>query len=279
MLDIANKHQLNIRSINNGYSISGVDIGSDSLQVLTKPRPLLLTGAGTSSYDTGELWYTIDQQLQMQLTQAKMHDFSRLKLANYSHLIMAAGSYKSFDEKQIESIRDWVRDGGVLIAMKSATQWVADNKLLDINFNQEKKIKKGQKIQARAYSNIAKDDAKQKIGGSIFSTTMDITHPLAFGYKRESLPVFKNHSLIMEPSSNPYATVVRYKNDPLLSGFVSNENLEKISNSAMMIAERKGKGSIILILDNPVFRGFWFGSSRLFINSLFFGRSFRNPAN
>jgi len=83
----------------------------------------------------------------------------------------------------------------------------------------------------------------------------------------------------MNASANPYATIVRYRNEPLLSGFVSNENLEKIANSAMMIAERKGKGSIILIVDNPVFRGFWYGSSRLFINSLFFGRSFRNPAN
>jgi len=279
MLEIAKKYQLIISSINSGYSVSGVDIGSDSLQVLNRPKPLLLTGAGTSSYDTGELWYTIDQQLHMQLTQVKMHDFWRIKLSNYSHLIMANSSYTSLKEKQVESIREWVREGGVLIAMKSAAKWVADNKLLEINFNQEEESKKGSEIKARAYANINKDDAQQVIGGSIFSTTVDITHPLAFGYKRSSLPVFKNHTLIMEPSSNPYATVVRYNNEPLLSGFVSNKNLEKISNSAMMIAERKGKGSIILILDNPVFRGFWYGSSRLFINSLFFGRSFRNPAN
>ncbi|MCP4412346.1 MAG: zinc carboxypeptidase, partial [Gammaproteobacteria bacterium] len=275
----AKKYQLIIHSINNGYSISGVDLGSDSLQVLTQPKPLLLTGPGTSSYDTGELWYTIDQQLHMQLTQAKIHDFPQLKLANYSHLIMANGSYKALDEKQVESIKDWVIDGGVLIAMKSASKWVTDNKLLEVNFNQDEKSNKGPAKKRRAYAEMVKDDAQQVIGGSIFSTTIDLTHPLTFGYQRESLPVFKNHSLIMEPSSNPYATIVRYNNEPLLSGFVSNENLEKIANSAMMIAERKGKGSIILILDNPVFRGYWYGSSRLFINSLFFGTSFRNPAN
>ncbi len=279
MLDIAKKYQLIIRSINNGYSISGIDLGSDSLQVLTQPNPLLLTGADTSSYDTGELWYTIDQQLHMQLTQAKMHDFSRLKLTDYSHLIMADGSYKALKEEHLKSISSWINDGGVLIAMKSASKWVTDNKLLDVNFHQDDKSNKGPAKKRRAYADIDKDDAQQVIGGSIFSTTIDLTHPLTFGYQRESLPVFKNHSLMMEPSSNPYATVVRYNNEPLLSGFVSNENLEKIANSAMMIAERKGKGSIILILDNPVFRGYWYGSSRLFINSLFFGTSFRNPAN
>jgi len=278
MVDLANKHHLKIFAIDSGYSASGVDIGSDSLQVLTKPKPLLLTGTGTSAYDTGELWYTIDQHLQMKLTQAELSDFSKLRLGNYSHLILAQGDYKILNEKQVDVIRNWIKAGGVLIAMRSAAKWVADNKLLEVSFNQDKEDKKPEKKQ-RAYANLEKDDAQKIIGGSIFSTTVDITHPLAFGYQRATLPVFRNHTFIMNPSDNPYATVVRYENEPLLSGFVSNENLEKITNSAMMIAERKGKGSIVLILDNPVFRGFWYGSSRLFINSLFFGRSFQNPAN
>ncbi len=272
------KFHLPISAIDSGYSLTGIDLGSRSMKVLKAPKPLLLTGPGISSYDTGELWYLIDHHLQMSLTQAKLADFSRLKLRSYTHLILAEGSYSSLSESQVESIGSWIKDGGVLVAMKSATKWAVDHKLIDVSFNQQEHDNLPSK-DAKAYMNIDNDDAQDIIGGSIFSTKVDTSHPLAYGYQRDFLPVFRNHTLIMNASANPYATVVRYRNEPLLSGFVSNDNLEKIANSAMMVAERKGKGSVILILDNPVFRGFWYGSSRLFINSLFFGHSFRNPAS
>jgi hypothetical protein len=254
-------------------------MGSPSMSVLKKPKPLLLTGYGTSAYDTGELWFLIDQHLQMKLTQAKLSNFTSLNLDNYSHLILARGEYAELSDKDIEKIKKWITSGGVLIAMKSATKWAATNKLIDISFlDEEEDDDKRPANKSRAYSLMDKDDAKKVIGGSIFATKIDISHPLAFGYQRDFLPVFRNHTLIMNPSSNPYATIVKYTSDPLLSGFVSNENLGKIANSSMMVAERKGLGSVILIVDNPVFRGFWYGTSRLFINSLFFGQSFRNPS-
>jgi hypothetical protein len=275
MEKISDKYSLNIASINSGYAISGIDLGSGNMRVLAQPKPLLLTGPGTSAYETGEVWHLLDQHLRMQLTQAKLTDFSKLKLGSYTHLILAHGRYDSLGEDEIESIKNWINDGGVLIAIKSAAKWIADSKLIEINFLS--KDDEETEMKSRAYSKIDDDRALKMIGGSIFSTKIDLSHPLAFGYKRDFLPVLKNHTYFMQPSKNPYATLVRYNKEPLLSGYVSNENLEKISDSAMMVAERKGKGSVILILDNPLFRGFWYGSSRLFINSLFFGRSFRNP--
>ncbi|MFT5519955.1 MAG: hypothetical protein ACI9IA_000542 [Enterobacterales bacterium] len=279
MLKVAQQFNIQISAIDSGYSLSGIDMGSENMKVLRAPKPLLLTGFGTSSYDTGELWYLLDRHLQMELTQAKLRDFSSLSLNSYTHLILAQGNYNSLESKDIASIKEWINQGGTLIAMKSAAQWAAKNALIDVNFMKEDDDDDQPITKSKAYSTLAKDDAQDVIGGSIFSTRIDISHPLAFGYQRSFLPVFRNHTMIMNPSSNLYATIVRYNKEPLLSGFVSNDNLEKIADSAMMVAERKGQGSVILILDNPVFRGFWYGTSRLFINSLFFGRSFRNPAN
>jgi len=278
MTDTAAKFQIDISAINSGYSVTGIDLGSGSMRVLKKPKPLLLTGSGTSSYDTGELWFVMDQRLNMEVTQARLTDFSRLKLSSYTHLILANGRYKSLKDDDIDAIKRWIDEGGVLVAMKSAAKWAANNKLIDISFQSQQEDESSPVKKSKSYSSMDKDDAQKVIGGSIFSTNIDISHPLAFGYRRNFLPVFRNHTLLMQPSKNPYATVVRYKKEPLISGFVSNDNLELIAKSAMMVAERKGKGSVILILDNPVFRGFWHGTSRLFINSLFFGQAFRNPA-
>jgi len=279
MLELAKEHHLTISAIDSGYSLAGIDLGSPNMKNLRAPKPLLLTGLGTSSYDTGEIWHLLDQHLQMELTQTKLADFSNLSLKSYTHLILAQGKYSSLNSKDITQIKEWINEGGVLIAMKSATQWAAKNDLIDIDFMKQDEDSEQVISKSKAYSNLDKDKAQNIIGGSIFSTHLDITHPLAFGYQRHFLPVFRNHTMIMNPSSNPYATIARYNKEPLLSGFVSNDNLERIADSAMMVAERKGQGSVILILDNPVFRGFWYGTSRLFINSLFFGRSFKNPAN
>jgi hypothetical protein len=101
---------------------------------------------------------------------------------------------------------------------------------------------------------------------------------LAFGINSDTLSVFKNHRYVIEPSMNPYHTVMRYQAEPLVSGYISEGNLEAVAETVALSAERLGQGSVIAISDNPVFRGYWLGSSRLLVNSLFFGTAFNRPS-
>ena len=45
----------------------------------------------------------------------------------------------------------------------------------------------------------------------------------------------------------------------------------------MAIAERHGSGSVIAFADNPNFRAYFFGTNKLFMNSLFFSLAFDRP--
>ena len=81
----------------------------------------------------------------------------------------------------------------------------------------------------------------------------------------------------MARPENPYAVVIEYEEDPLLSGYASKDNLEKLAGTPSLIAERHGDGSVILFADNPNFRGYWYGSNKLFLNSLFFSTAFEAP--
>ena len=58
---------------------------------------------------------------------------------------------------------------------------------------------------------------------------------------------------------------------PLLSGYVHAEVLEKLKGTASVIAEKRGKGSVILLVDNPNFRTYTHGTTKLFLNAIFFG--------
>lgn len=76
----------------------------------------------------------------------------------------------------------------------------------------------------------------------------------------------------MEKSRNPFATPFLYGSQPLQSGWVSKENLDAIKNSAAVVVNAVGAGRVINIADNPNFRAFWLGGTKLFMNAIFFGR-------
>ena len=88
--------------------------------------------------------------------------------------------------------------------------------------------------------------ASNAIGGSMYMTDVDITHPLAFGYTSRELPVYRNHSIFMAPSSNPYSTVVKYTENPLLSGYIHPDNLKAIGGTASLITSGMGRGNVIM---------------------------------
>ena len=110
------------------------------------------------------------------------------------------------------------------------------------------------------------------VGGTILKTDLDSTHPLAFGIGG-SVPTFRTRSAFFDAS--PAGTVVgRYGPAPLLGGYISEPRLESASGSAAIVTNGLGRGGVIAILDEPVFRGFWLGSARLLANAVFFWNSF-----
>jgi hypothetical protein len=54
-----------------------------------------------------------------------------------------------------------------------------------------------------------------------------------------------------------------------VSGFVFPESLTHVAGTPYVVRERRGQGSIVLFLDDPNFRLFWDGLTRLFFNAVF----------
>ena len=84
----------------------------------------------------------------------------------------------------------------------------------------------------KKYADLSAERGAQVTGGSIFQARVDLTHPLAYGMESELIPLFRNHNLVMEKSKNPYGNPMVYTSTPLLSGYVSEENLGRFKNSA-----------------------------------------------
>ena len=106
------------------------------------------------------------------------------------------------------------------------------------------------------------------ITGSIFKSTIDTTHPLAFGYDTfyYSLKLSgTSYKLFNEGINVGYFP----ENATNVSGFAGNEALKNVSNSLLFGIENKGKGQLIYMVDNPLFRSFWENGKLFFANAVF----------
>ncbi|MFT4972709.1 MAG: hypothetical protein ACI9JY_001914 [Saprospiraceae bacterium] len=108
----------------------------------------------------------------------------------------------------------------------------------------------------------------QSIPGAIYKIKMDNSHPLGFG--------FKDYYFSLKTSGRSYdllkdAWNVGYVGDkPLISGFVGSQKQQDLKNSIVFAEQEKGSGSVIYMIDNPLYRGFWEEGKFLFSNAVFF---------
>jgi hypothetical protein len=259
-----------------GYSVAGIDLGSNSFMPIEAPRALMVVGDGVSSNEAGQIWHMLDTKYQIPVAKVDRRDFGRVDFSRYDVLILPSGSYGWIEGERLEDLRRWLRGGGTLIALRTATQWAVANGLAPNSRLASRPAQAddpaGDTPARRDYADADAIRGAQAIGGSIWMADLDTTHPLGFGYHSRALPVWRDHGMFFEPSGNPYSTVARLTDDPHLSGYISPANRDRLRNSPSLIADGLGRGTVVLMIDNPNFRGYWMGTNRLFLNALFFGR-------
>ena len=266
---------LNVHSLPSTLTATGPDPGSKHFPVVRPIQPLIIGGKGTSSYGVGEQWFLLDQRLKMSAPIVELQHLERVNLHDYTHLLMADGDYSVLRNGIESRIIRWVNEGGVLLTINRAAAWAENLCFTSDPVNCESDRADGnsqEDIAPRAYSDFENDKSQQVIGGAIVSSIADLSHPLTFGYQRPELPLFRRGTTELEPSQNPYSTPVRYTSNPLMAGFIGNDRLEAIKGQPAVIAEKTGKGLVVRFANNPLFRGFWRGTEKLFVNALYFAQ-------
>ncbi len=269
------KAGVQIQSTETGFTPQGIDLGSGNFRAIDTPKALMLVGEGTSGYEAGEVWHLLDTRVDMPITKVDRNDLSGVHWGDYDVVVLVSGEYE-FLEEELDDVRRWVENGGTLVALRTAAQWAVENDLaprvpVEEADEGDEQVDAEDEEERRDYAEASVLQPRQEIDGTIVEVDLDTTHPLGFGYHRRSLPVWRNHNIFIPPSENPYSTVAQYTDDPRLSGFLTEENVDKLQGTASVLADELGEGSVVLFLDNPNFRGFWYGTNKLFLNALFFG--------
>lgn len=255
-----------------GLTPSGIDLGSNSFAKLQKPEVMMLVGGNASSSDAGELWHLFDQKYQIPVCLTESNMLTTAQLEKYNMLILPGGSYPELTGETANKVKDWVKNGGILIAYRGASAWTVKNELSKIKF---KKTIQPDTTRFLNYADRISETNENSISGAIFNAAMDLTHPLCFGYTDKNLPIFKADELVAESLNVKFAEPVNFTGNPYTSGFVSDKNLERFKNAPVVTVESFDRGKVITYHENMAFRGIWMATNKLFINAVFFGSTIR----
>ncbi|MFN3757782.1 MAG: M14 metallopeptidase family protein [Algoriphagus aquaeductus] len=266
--EIALGSHVDIHALTTGYT-GGANLGSTFMAPLKTPNVALLVDGGVDSGEAGEIWHLLDQRMKMPVTLLPLDAVSGANLSRYNVILMADGNYGRLGQAGATAIKNWVSQGNTLVAKGGALRWLAQNEIGNFTFRTVDNAEKGLQ---KNYADFENATGSKQTFGAIFKANLDTTHPIGYGYSEKEIYTFRNDNFFLEPSANPYANPLVYTANPLASGYLHPSNLPGVKESAVIRVAGQGRGRIIGFADNPNFRAFWFGTNKLFMNSIFFGQ-------
>jgi hypothetical protein len=260
---------VDVYALNEGL-MKDYDLGSPSFTPISLPEVAVITGSGMGVPESGEVWMLLGQRFQMPPVLIDYNNLAGVDLKKYNVIVMADGSpTRALSQTVVDKIKNWVGEGGILIAAGSAYTWTNKVELTDIKTIAPAKV---DSAGYKSYASRVNVNAGNVVNGVILNCRLDNTHPIAWGYKQDRIAVFRTGSLAFVPSKNPYASPLSYLKNPYLSGCISPKNLQRIAESPAVITKTHGKGQVIVFADDLNFRMYWYGTTKLFMNAILFGQ-------
>ncbi len=277
----ARSHGVDILSTSTGWTEAGINLGSNHIRPLRRPEIGILTEEPVSPGDYGELWHLLDERLDIPFTPIAGRTLPRADLARFNVLVIPDGSdfTRVLDSVQADRVKRWVREGGVLIAIEGAARhFLRENS----GFPELGRKTRAPK-ESRGQDSIATADPGRKsfqdredlrrrnrVPGTILKVDVDTTHPSGYALSPE-LCVFKGDGAAMGVSEEAHVIAAYSRDTIAVSGYLPPGRGTQTARSPYLAERELGKGRVVLFAENPTFRGFWRGTERLLLNTLFFG--------
>jgi hypothetical protein len=272
------KYDRNLTEVASGLVSKGADLGSAKIHYLKAPKIALLTGEGVSAEGFGSIWHFFEQQIQYQVTILDTSYFPKVDLHDYDVLLLPSGNYQDIlDKENLTNLKKWVEKGGKLIVLNSAISVFAKSDDFEIAVYESEEEKKAalkskdslrKENQLKTYNDEERNAIPNMIIGSIFKASLDNTNPLGFGYSNHYYTL-KNNGERYAYLKNGYNVSVIMDKTSRISGFAGSNALNDIGSSLVYGVEKKGKGTVVYLVDDPLFRSFWENGKLLFSNAIF----------
>ncbi len=270
----ADKAGQSLTPVQSGFVTKGSDFGSEFVMTVKPLRVGVVVGDGTSATAAGEVWHYFDQDINYPATLIDANALGNVNWSQLDVLVLPTGyGYgRILTEKNLTAVKDWVRAGGKLIAMERAADFLAGKPDFDLK---EKEVKDEKKPDPKRnptdslkrYEDRERTAVSDETPGSLYRVTLDTSHPLAYGLTNGYYTLVQdahNFDLLKTGWNVGYL-----KADNYVAGFVGRNVKEKLKNTLSMGVQSLGRGTVVYLADDPLFRGFWYSGKVLFGNAVF----------
>ncbi len=271
--------KLRADSVSSSFELKGLSLGSRDMVSVRTPRIGLLSGEGIDGPSFGYLWHLLDREVGTQVDRIEVAQLRQVPLADYDVLVLPRGNLDAgIGEAQRQALDAWVKDGGILVAVGDAVEWLQDHEISAIKRWKAKKPDADEPKEEDpevSESPVERQLAQRPLftPGAVLATRMQSQHPLALGLP-SAPPVLVEGSLVLRPTGDPRKdALVANDTAPVVAGFAWPEAEERLAGSLQAGVEGHGRGSIVVFAQDPAFRLFWRGTAPLFLNAVLYGPS------
>jgi len=263
MITLSKRLKKSFTPISSSYVEKGKDFGSSVYSLLPVPKVAMVAGTDISAQNVGEVWHFFEQELNYPINIISEQSLGSLNLATTNVLILPDGTYA---RRNMEKLEDWINLGGKVILMEDAISSVGGIKPFDIK-KKEFPAATEKEAFSRSYKEKDRDNAADAIPGAIYRVTLDKSHPFAIGLG-DFYYTLKTDDKIYEPLVKGWNVGV-LKQDAYITGIAGKNVQEKLSQGMLFGVQPAGKGNIVYLSGNLLFRSFWEGGKQLFVNTIF----------
>jgi hypothetical protein len=279
-------HPVEFVGVNSGLTERGPDLGSSRVRYLEPVRVALLAGEPAMATSVGACWFLLDRVVGLPHSLIGLDEITGENLDDYEVLVFpdewsgGEGYLAALDSTGIRAIAQWVQDGGVFVGLgggaffasrdlaglgsvalapdpdEDADRTEEDREAADKAHRLETRLERERRLQL------------EDLPGTIFGVEVDPQHPLGFGY-RGAARVLKISDRALELGP-PGTNAAVFADRPRVSGYASDAMRERFLNRPFALAEPVGRGTVAFYVEDPNFRLFWSGLTRLFLNSVVF---------
>jgi hypothetical protein len=276
-------------ALDNGWTDNGPNLGSSSFVRLTLPRVAVAWDNGISQLSAGALRYVLEQRLGLPVTPIRTQRIARADLSDYDVLLVPEGDPSGvLGAGGQNAIRDFVRKGGVLVAIGDSLETFSggDNPLLAIRReaalgrepaaagkNAKGELAEAQEIASDAEYRAAIRDQQalpDELPGALLNVVAERDHFLSAGYDDGAVVLATGTQIFTPLDRAQGVNVLRFAapSGLIASGYVWEENRRQLAYKPYLMAQRQGRGLVIGFAHDPSTRAYLEGLDLLIANAV-----------
>jgi hypothetical protein len=309
--DVALASGANVVAVDDSWVTDGPNLGGNKVVSHNRPNVAIAWDRPTSPTSAGQARFVIERQFDYPVTAIRTARIAKSDLSNFEVLILPEADGEGYagvlGEAGTENLRDWVSKGGVLIALGTANQYLADANIDLLSIRRENAVVEEGDEEGDEDSDSGGDDDEEleaTVAGRNLTSLVDYDRSIV---PESKLPDFLAGALVradvvpehwlaagVASSLNVLAwdtdiytpirldsgvNVARFASpdDLLTSGYIWEENRKQLAFKPFVVAQPSGRGFVIGFTQDPTIRAYLDGLNVIFMNAIFRGAAHARP--